>query len=127
VKPQYEPKSLTSKLGYLVEECGEVLAAAGKSLRWGLESVNPEIPPEQQETNRDWLLRELADLDGAIQRVRAAVGEGPSVTLTRHEAQLLATFAYWTMAKVDRATIEPLLEKLGFPIPEGRTWPEVTK
>jgi hypothetical protein len=83
VKPQYEPKSLTSKLGYLVEECGEVLAAAGKSLRWGLESVNPEIPPEQQETNRDWLLRELVDLDGAIQRVRAAVGEGPSVTLKR--------------------------------------------
>jgi len=48
----------------------------------------------------------------------------PAVTLTRYEAQLLATFAYWTMAEVERDVIAPLLEKLGFPIPEGRTWPE---
>lgn len=61
------------KLGYLVEECGEVLAAIGKTLRWGLESVNPEIPPEQQETNREWILRELKDLMGAIRRVREAL------------------------------------------------------
>lgn len=53
-------------LGKLVEECGEVLAACGKTQLWGPDSVNPELPPEQQETNRDWILREIADLEGAI-------------------------------------------------------------
>jgi regulator of replication initiation timing len=31
----------------LTEKGGEVLAAAGKSIRWGLDSVNPELPPEE--------------------------------------------------------------------------------
>lgn len=62
-------------LACLVEECGETLAAAGKTQRWGLNSVNPELPPERQETNRDWLLRELLDLDAAIQRVQATIKE----------------------------------------------------
>jgi NTP pyrophosphatase (non-canonical NTP hydrolase) len=56
-----------AKLYYLIEECGEVLAAAGKSLRWGFDSVNPELPAAEQETNRDWLKRELSDLKYAIE------------------------------------------------------------
>jgi len=52
MKPQYEPKGLNAHIGYLTEECGEVLAAAGKTLRWGLR-------------------REMDDLDGAIRRMRA--------------------------------------------------------
>ncbi len=70
MKPQYTPVTTDQKLGYLVEECGEVLAAVGKTQRWGLGSVNPELPPEQQETNRDWLLRELGDLERAMTLVR---------------------------------------------------------
>lgn len=70
MKPEYEPRTDEQKLGYLVEECGEVLAALGKSLRWGLESVNPELPLEQQETNRAWLDRELTDLLRAISYAR---------------------------------------------------------
>ena len=66
MKAQYKPETLDQKLGYLVEEAGEVLAAAGKSIRWGLESVNPELPVEDQETNADWLWRELKDLKRAI-------------------------------------------------------------
>lgn len=69
----YKPTMYSSaekKMGYLVEECGEVLQAVGKSQRWGLESVNPELPPEQQETNRKWLLRELKDLEHAIGLVK---------------------------------------------------------
>jgi NTP pyrophosphatase (non-canonical NTP hydrolase) len=73
VKPQYEPKTFEEKLGYLVEECGEVLAATGKTIRWGPDSVNPEIPVEEQETNRDWLLRELKDLTRAIRYAREAL------------------------------------------------------
>lgn len=71
--PAYEPKTLAGKLGYLVEECGEVLAAVGKTQRWGLENFNPELPPEKRETNREWVLREMLDLERAIGMVRAAL------------------------------------------------------
>jgi len=76
MKPQYKPRTLEQKLGYLTEECGEVLAAVGKTQRWGLESVNPELPPEEQETNREWILRELTDLERAIGFVREELGGG---------------------------------------------------
>lgn len=66
MKPEYEPKTQLQILGYLVEECGETMAAVGKSLRWGLESTNPELPESERETNRDWILRELADLKRAV-------------------------------------------------------------
>jgi len=75
VKKQYEPKTEAQKVGYLVEECGEVQAAIGKTIRWGWESVNPELPPEQQETNRDWVLRELKDLKGAIRIVEEMLNQ----------------------------------------------------
>ena len=69
--PAYEPKTDIQKLSHLVEECGEVLAAAGKSLRWGLDSCNPELPVQQRETNRAWLLREITDLELAISNVKS--------------------------------------------------------
>lgn len=55
-----------NKLGKFIEECGEALAAAGKSVRFGLDSHNPLLPEDQRETNRQWLKRELADLKEAI-------------------------------------------------------------
>lgn len=70
MNPKYIRPGFDFALAWLVEECGETLAAAGKTQRWGLDSVNPELPPEQQETNRDWLLREILDLEAAITRVR---------------------------------------------------------
>lgn len=73
MKPEYRPTTTKQKFGYLVEECGEVMAATGKTLRWGLESYNPELPPQLQETNREWLMRELTDLTRAIRLVRAAL------------------------------------------------------
>lgn len=57
-------------LGHLIEECGEVIAAAGKTVKFGWRSVNPTLPKAQQETNEDWLFRELDDLEGAIKRLR---------------------------------------------------------
>lgn len=73
VKPEYEPQTIAQMLGYLVEECGEVMAAVGKAQRWGLASSNPELPEDQRETNGDWILREMDDLEGAILRLRAAL------------------------------------------------------
>jgi NTP pyrophosphatase (non-canonical NTP hydrolase) len=81
MKPQYEPTTLSQKLGYLVEECGEVLAAVGKTLRWGPQSFNPELPESERETNREWILRELLDLQGAIVRVQKALTRNPKVQL----------------------------------------------
>lgn len=69
IHPRYEPADEKQRLGYLIEECGEVLAAAGKSLRWGYESSNPELLPEDRETNRAWLRRELGNLKAAIERI----------------------------------------------------------
>lgn len=60
-------------LARLVEELGECTAAAGKTQRWGLDSVNPLLPSAQQETNRDWLLREMDDVERRIARVRADI------------------------------------------------------
>lgn len=59
------------KLSHVIEECGEVLAAAGKTQRWGRTSVNPTLPKEQQETNESWLWRELDDLEHAIARLKS--------------------------------------------------------
>jgi len=66
--PAYEPTSDEARLSYLVEEAGEMLAAAGKTLRYGLASYNPE-PGSSGETNAAWLTRELADLKLAIELV----------------------------------------------------------
>ena len=69
MKPQYEPKTTDEFLGYVVEECGEVLHASGKTQRWGLDSVNPELPRDQQESNMEWIRREVEDLRGALDRL----------------------------------------------------------
>jgi len=69
---KYYPHTTATKLGYLVEECGEVMAAVGKTQRWGLASRNPTLPPGS-EMNGDWILRELKDLEQAIRIARSAI------------------------------------------------------
>jgi hypothetical protein len=64
-RPEYEPKTLQQKLGYAVEEMGEAMAAIGKTIRYGLASYNPELPPGERELNGDWALRELRDVERA--------------------------------------------------------------
>ena len=81
MKPEYEPGTKQQIIGYLVEEAGEVLAAAGKTLRWGPDSYNPELQPGEplyRETNAAWVLREILDLEGAIARFRRAFAPPPS-------------------------------------------------
>jgi NTP pyrophosphatase (non-canonical NTP hydrolase) len=70
VKRNYIQNDFDSILGHLVEECGEVLAAAGKTMRWGPDSYNPELPKDQRETNIAWLRREVADLESVIARAK---------------------------------------------------------
>lgn len=69
MKPEYlKPDSPEFCLAHLIEEMGEALAAAGKTLRLGPQSYNPELPEADRETNIDWLRRELKDVRGAMDR-----------------------------------------------------------
>ncbi len=73
--PAYlKPHDFAFCLAHVVEECGEVLAAAGKTQRWGRDSVDPTLKEQYQETNEKWLLRELTDLEEAIVRLRTVMG-----------------------------------------------------
>lgn len=69
---EFENKGLP--LGRFIEECGEALAAAGKTVRFGWDSWNPLIPASQRETNEEWLRREVDDLEAAIGRLRRSRG-----------------------------------------------------
>jgi hypothetical protein len=61
-------------LAHVIEEAGEVVAAAGKTLRFGLQSVNPLIPVEDQITNEEWLRGEVSDLKLAIGHLETSLG-----------------------------------------------------
>ena|ERR1700679_3066532 len=61
------------RLSHAIEECGEFLAAAGKTQRWGVWSVNPLIQEAGQETNLVWLRREMADIRQALDRLDDAI------------------------------------------------------
>jgi hypothetical protein len=60
--PKYMRPGLDFARGKAIEELGELQAALGKSLRWGWESYNPELPRAEQETNAGWIYREIADV-----------------------------------------------------------------
>lgn len=75
MKPQYEPKTREQFYGYAIEEAGEFLHAAGKIIRWGEHSVNPELPLAAQESNLVWLRREMKDLRGALDRLERHLDE----------------------------------------------------
>jgi hypothetical protein len=63
---RYMRPGLDFAVGKLVEELGELQAALGKTLRFGWGSYNPELRPEERETNRDWVRREMEDVRGAL-------------------------------------------------------------
>jgi hypothetical protein len=63
---RYMRPGLDFAVGKAVEECGELCAALGKTIRWGWLSTNPELPVEAQETNKDWVAREIADVREAL-------------------------------------------------------------
>lgn len=74
--PRFLQSGFEKQLAHLVEECGEVLAAAGKTQRWGWSSTDPTIPEIDRESNLVWLKREMADLRQAIDRLEATIESG---------------------------------------------------
>ena len=67
--PRFLQEGFDKQLSHLIEECGEVLSAAGKLQRWGPESYNPFVPEQERETNLAWLRREMKDLKETLQRL----------------------------------------------------------
>lgn len=71
--PRFLQDGFDKQLAHAVEECGEFLAAAGKTQRWGRDSANPLLPPDQLETNEEWLWREMDDVLNALDRLRETI------------------------------------------------------
>lgn len=82
-----EFKNCGNALGRFVEECGEALAAAGKTVRFGWDSFNP-LPGASTETNEQWLHREIIDLEEAIHRLKRSRHWGE---LTPGKASIVGT------------------------------------
>ena len=76
--PKYMRPGLDFAVGKAVEEMGELQAALGKVLRWGWNSVNPELPRDQQEPNATWVRREIADVRGALDNLEKEMEDGLS-------------------------------------------------
>lgn len=81
---QAQVAHVAEEIGEAMKVLGDITAAIGKAGRWGWESVNPELEPEVQETNREWLARalcaaspELDDVNLTIGRLRQTMGEEP--------------------------------------------------
>ena len=76
---KYLQKGFNKQLAHVIEECGEVLAAAGKTQRWGRDSTDPTKKKGDAlfgETNAEWLLREMDDLTAAMERLRKTIAAG---------------------------------------------------
>lgn len=73
--PRYMRPGLDFAMGKAVEEAGEFLSAMGKTMRWGWRSVNPELLPQDQERNIDWVQREMSDLRGALDNLEREMRE----------------------------------------------------
>lgn len=63
---KYMREGLPFAVGKAVEELGELQAALGKTMRWGWNSYNPELPAEQRIANVDWVFAEMADVRDAL-------------------------------------------------------------
>ena len=69
IPQKYRSVSVEQAVAHLAEELAEAMQAAAKGLRFGLTSVNPELPPNEQESNFLWLRREMADVARAYKAV----------------------------------------------------------
>lgn len=73
--PRFLQDGFDKRLAHAMEECGEFVAAAGKTQRWGVWSVNPLLPKHAQEANIVSLRREMADVRQALDRLEVAIEE----------------------------------------------------
>jgi hypothetical protein len=75
ILPEHEPKNLEETFVYSTGEFAECIQAISKAQRFGLEGVDPRLPPEERRTNREQILLELIDAERAIRYLRRDLGE----------------------------------------------------
>lgn len=78
--PKYLQEGFAFQLSHFIEEAGEALAAAGKTQRWGPWSVDPTLPPDEQETNFAWLSRELRGVKEAVARLEKTMNDSTEMS-----------------------------------------------
>jgi hypothetical protein len=71
--PRFLQDGFEKRLAHAIEECGEFLAAAGKTQRWGVWGTNPLLPEYDREENIHWLRREMRDVRDALDRLDVAI------------------------------------------------------
>lgn len=79
--PRFLQDGFSKQLAHLVEECGEtmeamgkLIAAAGKTQRWGPLARNPLLNEGMGgETNLKWLCREMKDVREAMDRLEKTI------------------------------------------------------
>lgn len=76
---RYMRPGLPFAVGKTIEELGELQAALGKTLRWGWQSYNPEIPPERRISNLDWVRAEMEDVRGALDNLERELSSATQV------------------------------------------------
>ena len=86
---KYMRPGLPFAMGKAVEEAGEFLAAMGKTMRWGWNSYNPEVPKSERESNADWVRREVADLRGALDNLEREMDDATVGLLDQHEVKVV--------------------------------------
>lgn len=73
--PRFLQTGFDKILSHAIEESGEFIAAAGKTQRWGVHSVNPLLPPTERESNLSWMRREMNDVVSVFRRLDKAMQE----------------------------------------------------
>lgn len=81
------------RLAILSEECGEVVQIIGKILRHGYESYSPY--DEFKEANRSLLMKEIGNIDAAVQML-ADAKEVDLSEIDRAAAEKFATIKRYT-------------------------------
>lgn len=77
--PKYMRPGLDFARGKAMEEAGELVAALGKSLRWGWDSFNPELPRTERESNAHWVRREMKDVREALDNLEREMDKALAV------------------------------------------------
>ena len=106
---RYMRPGLDFAVGKAVEELGELQAALGKTLRWGWDSYNPELPENERETNAAWVLREISDVRGALDNLER---ELPAVLKAREDGRRgIGERAYACVGQKELDALRALVEK----------------
>jgi len=66
--PRFMRPGLDHAVDKVFEECGELIAALGKTMRFGWDSTDP-VNTNNIETNAEWVRREMIDVVMAIQNL----------------------------------------------------------